>query len=65
MNKEPAKIRATIEIEFDTLTTNRESIEVMIREKFYPSMRDKITIKQFHISSYGDFTAERSQEIHH
>ena len=55
MDKKPAKVKAVVEIEFDALTSNREDIAIMIREKFYPPMRGKITIKQFRVSDHGDF----------
>ena len=58
MDKKPAKVKALIEIEFTALTNNRESLAVMIREKFYPTMRDTITIKQFYITDHGDFKPE-------
>ena len=55
MDKKPAKVKAVVEIEFDALTSNREDIAIMIREKFYPTMRGNITLKQLHIADYGDF----------
>ena len=55
MDKKVAKIKALIEIEFDALTSDKDELAVMVREKFHRAMRGKITLKQLHIADYGDF----------
>ena len=54
-DKKPAKIRALVEIEFDALTSNKDAIKVMVREKFYRNMRNKISIEELLIVDAGDF----------
>lgn len=55
MDKIPAKIVAIVEVEFNAHTTDMDSLTAMVREKFYPTMRDKVVIKQVRIKDHGDY----------